>query len=121
MRVNQSGNNPVQNTEAHAAKRGGRAGKAQDARESSDASESSEVKGDPNALAARTSSDVKADLSARGKEFARAKAAASGAPDVREEKIAELKRRIAAGKYNVDSDAVADKMVNEHLSMSGLS
>ena len=33
---------------------------------------------------------------------ARVKAAASNAPDVREEKIAELKRRIMEGKYKVE-------------------
>jgi negative regulator of flagellin synthesis FlgM len=62
---------------------------------------------------------VKTDISARGKEFARAKEVASGAPDVREEKIAELKRRIEAGHYHVDADKIADKLVDDHLAMGG--
>lgn len=68
-----------------------------------------------------TSGAVKADISAKGKEYAAAKAAAAAAPDVREDKIAALKAKIAEGKYHVDVDAVADRMVDEHLKMSGMS
>jgi negative regulator of flagellin synthesis FlgM len=60
--------------------------------------------------------DTRPEISARAKELASAKAAATNAPEVREAKIAELKERIAAGKYNVDPKAVADRMVDEHLS-----
>jgi flagellar biosynthesis anti-sigma factor FlgM len=60
-------------------------------------------------------SDVKAEISGKSKEFATAKALANGAPDVRAEKIAELKRRIADKSYKVDTAAVADKLVDEHL------
>jgi negative regulator of flagellin synthesis FlgM len=62
-----------------------------------------------------SSGAVKADLSARGKEMASAKRVADQAPDVREEKIAELKRRIAAGRYEVNPDKIADKMVDDHM------
>lgn len=65
-------------------------------------------------------SSVKADISAKGKEFAKAKAIAKDAPDVREAKIAELKKRIADGKYNVNPEAIADKMVDEHLKTSDI-
>jgi flagellar biosynthesis anti-sigma factor FlgM len=40
---------------------------------------------------------------------------------VREEKIAALKARIAEGKYKVDADKVADRMVDDHLQMTGAS
>ena len=60
--------------------------------------------------------DANPEISARGRELAQAKEVASGAPDVREEKIAKLKEMISAGKYKVDSSAVADRMVDEHLS-----
>lgn len=63
---------------------------------------------------------VSSTISTKGREAAKAKEAATDAPDVREEKVAELRRRIAAGKYSVDSDAVADRMVNDHLGMSGI-
>ncbi len=56
-----------------------------------------------------------ASISGRAREMAKAKDAASAAPDTREARIAELKRRIAAKEYNVSADDVADKMVEEHL------
>ncbi len=64
-------------------------------------------------------SSTKTEISDRGREIAKAKTEALSAPDVREAKIAELKSRIDAGRYKVDADAVADRMVNEHLEMSG--
>ena len=61
------------------------------------------------------SSGAAPEISARARDMSKAKELATSAPDVREEKIAELKKRIAAGSYNVDSHAVADRMVDEHL------
>jgi negative regulator of flagellin synthesis FlgM len=69
---------------------------------------------------AATAGSASADISAKGKEFAKTKAVANDAPDVREAKIAELKRRIAEGKYKVDGQAVASRMVDDHLEMGGL-
>jgi negative regulator of flagellin synthesis FlgM len=62
------------------------------------------------------SSSTKAEISAKAKEFAKAKEAATSAPDVREDRIAELKKRIAAGNYQVNAEAIANKMVDEHVS-----
>ena len=67
-----------------------------------------------NSQAASTA-DAKAEISSKGKEFAKAKAVANDAPDIREEKIAALKARIAEGKYKVDADAIADRMIDDHL------
>jgi negative regulator of flagellin synthesis FlgM len=64
----------------------------------------------------REGAAVKTEISTKGKDFSKAKAVAANAPDVREEKIAELKKRIAGGKYEVDANKVASKMVDEHLS-----
>lgn len=107
MKVNPSGSNPVQGSEVSGAKKTDKAEKSQKAKSTNASAE-----------AAASSGAVKADISARGKEFARAKEVAGAAPDVREEKIAELKRRIAAGKYGVDADAVADKLVDDHIQMN---
>jgi len=63
----------------------------------------------------RANLDVKAEISNKSREFANAKAVATSAPDVRADKIAELKRRIADKSYKVDNVAVADKLVDEHL------
>lgn len=105
MRVNPAANNPVQSSELSSTKQTARSGKTQKPGEKSSATEST-------ATAADGSS---ATISARAKEFSKAKEVAGNAPDVREEKIAELKRRISAGKYSVDADAVADRMVDDHL------
>ena len=35
--------------------------------------------------------------------------------DVHEDRIAELKKKIADGKYEVDANKLADKMVSEHM------
>lgn len=69
-----------------------------------------------SARAAPVEGDARPEISAKGREFAQAKEVASHAPDVREEKIARLKEMINAGKYKVDAHAVADRMVDEHLS-----
>ncbi len=36
-------------------------------------------------------------------------------PDIRADKVSDLKRRIKDGSYKVDSEAIADKLVDEHL------
>lgn len=41
--------------------------------------------------------------------------AVKDAPDVRTDKIAALKAKIAAGTYKVDPDALAEKMLNDSL------
>ncbi len=100
MKVGYTGNKQVHHNETHAtshAKKNQHNGKT--------------------AAAGRAAGDVKAELSAKGKDFAKAKSIASSAPDVREEKIAELKRRLAAGGYHIDANAIADRMVHEHLKM----
>ena len=37
------------------------------------------------------------------------------APDIREEKVALLRERIAAGNYNISGQDIADKMLKEFL------
>jgi len=102
MRVNQTGSNQVQGAES---KRTGKAGAAPDGKDAGKTGNA--VAGDSGA--------VKPDISTRGKDFAAANVVAKNAPDTREDKIAELKKRIADGNYKVDAKAVADRMVDEHL------
>jgi negative regulator of flagellin synthesis FlgM len=83
----------------------------------SETSSSSAKKGD-----SKTNLDsAKTEISSRGREFAAAKAMAKSAPDVREDRVADLKKRIAEGSYAMNSDAIADRMVNDHIKMSGMS
>lgn len=84
---------------------------------SSDAEKANDKKADNNAATpgAIPQVAVEAEISTKAKEFVKAKEVATNAPEIREAKIAELKRRIAEGKYKVDADKVADKMVEDHL------
>jgi len=52
-----------------------------------------------------------AQLMRRAAEIARA------APDLRPDRVADLKKRIHEGTYQVDSAAVADRLVDEHLAL----
>lgn len=64
--------------------------------------------------------DAKTEISNKSREFGHAKQVASAAPDIREDRVHDLKRRIADRSYKVDHDAIADRMVDEHLKMSGI-
>ena len=63
-------------------------------------------------LSNKTSTDAKVNIPEGVKDFSRIKKAAMSAPEPdNSEKIARLKAQIAAGTYEVDYDAVADKML----------
>jgi len=70
----------------------------------------------PQKNTAVDTASVKSEISPKAKEFLQAKEVAAKAPDVREDRIAELKRQIASGSYQVNAQAIADKMVDEHVS-----
>ena len=53
----------------------------------------------------------KVEISEFGKIYQTTKKAVKEAPDVREDKVAELKSRIAAGTYDVDPSEFADKLL----------
>ena len=54
----------------------------------------------------------KFEISDTAKTYQTARTAVSKASDVREDKIADIKARMAAGTYNISSEAVADKILN---------
>jgi negative regulator of flagellin synthesis FlgM len=113
MRVSPTSSNQIQGTETSKANqtsqsRGARRPERSESSESS-STESSSARG-----------DVNASISSKARDLASAKAAATSAPDVREERIAELKRKIASGSYHVDADKVADRLVDDHIKMSGI-
>jgi negative regulator of flagellin synthesis FlgM len=112
MKVEHSRNNPTQNNESVNAKQSGRANAAQEAKKSEKTTASESDRS--------THSGARTEISAKAKEFAAAKAAATEAPDVREDKVSDLKRRIADGSYKIDTESVADRMVDDHLRMSGM-
>ena len=59
----------------------------------------------------------KVELSTRAQDMKRIKEIASSAPDIDEAKVAKFQKMIDEGKYKVDAEAVADKMVDDHLLM----
>ncbi|HPI40022.1 MAG TPA: flagellar biosynthesis anti-sigma factor FlgM [Pseudobdellovibrionaceae bacterium] len=59
-------------------------------------------------------SGVNLDLSDRAQDIKRIKELATAAPDVDEVKVAKFKKLIADGQYKVDSQALAEKMLNEY-------
>jgi len=105
MRVNPAINTQTKGADVKSTKQAERAG----------AVEGDKKKAGTGASTAADPGAANTTISSRAKDAARAKQAADAAPDVREEKIAELKRMVAAGKYKVDAEAVADRMVDEHL------
>jgi negative regulator of flagellin synthesis FlgM len=53
------------------------------------------------------------NVSDRAQDIKRAKEIAMKAPDIREDRVAELQKMIDSGKYKVDAKEIADKMVDE--------
>jgi flagellar biosynthesis anti-sigma factor FlgM len=60
---------------------------------------------------------ARVDLSSRAQDMARAKELATPSDSIDEAKVARLQRMIDEGKYRVDSGAVADRLLDEHLKM----
>ncbi len=59
--------------------------------------------------------DTIVNLSTASKETRLAKQIVASEPDMREDKVSELKQKIESGDYTVDHKAVADKMVNSFM------
>ncbi len=55
-------------------------------------------------------------LSPQARELLKAQRVLAAIPDVREDKVEEIKARIADGTYRIDSDQIAAKMIREVLS-----
>jgi negative regulator of flagellin synthesis FlgM len=59
--------------------------------------------------------DTIVNLSQASKEAQHIKEIISSEPDIREDKVSELKERIESGRYRIDHDRVADKLVDAFL------
>jgi negative regulator of flagellin synthesis FlgM len=55
------------------------------------------------------------DLSTKAKDIQQIKQIIDQTPDVRAEKVQEIKHQIETGSYNVNAEKVAEKMVSESL------
>lgn len=59
--------------------------------------------------------DTIVNLSSASKEVQTAREIIASEPDVREDKVAELRKRMESGNYTVDNKAVADKIVESFI------
>ncbi len=63
--------------------------------------------------AAKSSSSDRIDISSRAREIAELMSALSQMPDVRAEKVAEIKKAIEAGNYDINPAKIAESILNE--------
>lgn len=64
---------------------------------------------------AQAASADRVEISGRSREMARAADSMASAPEVRQDKVAEIKDRIESNQYQVDSEKVAHKMIVDFL------
>jgi flagellar biosynthesis anti-sigma factor FlgM len=74
------------------------------------------AKGQADQQPVETQTGDRVHLSDRSKEIARAQDISNQAPDVRTEKVEDIKARIKAGTYNVSAVLVADAMLKSTIS-----
>ena len=70
---------------------------------------------DPNAAGGRAGDSVV--LSERARETLTARRIFDAVPDVRSEKVMELKAQIASGRYPIDARKIASNMLGESLAL----
>jgi negative regulator of flagellin synthesis FlgM len=63
----------------------------------------------------KSSSGDKVELSVQSKEMQKVYDVLQMTPDVRDEKVSALKKSIQEGQYQVDSEAVAEKIIRESI------
>ena len=64
---------------------------------------------------AQSEQDTIVNLSPALKETQLVKEIISSEPDIREDKVSELKQKIESGNYTIDNNAVADKLVDSFI------
>ena len=77
--------------------------------------DSAKNEGDKPAGAEKTIATEKVDLSNKAKDIQKIKQVLDQTPEVRDEKVKELKRQIESGNYAIDPGKIADKMLGESL------
>jgi len=77
--------------------------------------EKNRVHGSPREAPKGGLSEDKVALSPEAKQIQEAKKLLDSLPDVREEKVAEIREQIENGTYSVDSEKIAFKMIRESI------
>lgn len=60
------------------------------------------------------------EISSIGKDIQTAKNAVKASSDIREDKVADIKKQIAAGTYNVSGESFADKLLAKYNEAAGI-
>ncbi len=68
-----------------------------------------------NSSSGEVFSGDRVELSPKAKEMQEAKRILGTIPDIREEKVAKIRKQIEDGTYQIDSEKIAEKMVTESL------
>lgn len=77
--------------------------------------EKKDVEESKNKTSRDDSSDDNVVLSPKAREIQDAKRILSSSPDIREEKVAEIRKRIENGTYQIEGDKISIKMIKEAL------
>jgi len=77
--------------------------------------EKNRVQGSPKGAPKGGLSEDKVALSPEAKQIQEAKKLLDSLPDIREDKVAEIKEQIEAGTYNIDGEKIAFKMIRESI------
>ncbi|MBQ9119628.1 MAG: flagellar biosynthesis anti-sigma factor FlgM [Lachnospiraceae bacterium] len=67
------------------------------------------------AKAGKTTQPDRVEISQMGKDYQVAKAAVEKAPEIREDVVADIRERMANGTYQMDMDALADKLLSGYI------
>ncbi len=67
------------------------------------------------ASGAQAAASDRVELSGRSREMAKAAETLSATPDIRQQRVAEIRRRIDNQEYQVDAEKVAGKMIMDFL------
>jgi len=70
---------------------------------------------DPSEKKGRPVSGAGREISRKAQELQNARKALKDIPDVREDKVARLKKQIENGTYEIDAEETAEKMIKESL------
>ena len=74
-------------------------------------------KGKSAVVGADSAQSARVDLSPRAQDIKKAKELATPGEGIDEAKVARLQAMIDAGKYKVDAEAIADRMLDEQMKM----
>jgi negative regulator of flagellin synthesis FlgM len=70
---------------------------------------------DPSEKKGRPVSGAGSEMSRKAQELQKARKALKNIPDVREDKVARIKKQIENGTYEIDAEETAEKMIKESL------